>query len=648
MAVTCHLRTLLACLLLWGLSWATPGFAQSPLMLAADRQQASLEGYLDHFADPDGQLGFDAVRQHAFTRLPSFLSLGHDAAVHWYRFEVGRAMDAPSRWILSVGLLNLDEVDVHVEQPDGTFRVHLLGDNRPFASRPLQTRLALVPIEVFGNMRVYLRVRTSSTINVTAELWQPQALVTEENWSNLFQGGYFGILLILAVFYVVLGVWSRDTILLAYAGYIATLIPMHMGFKGYLPMLLASDIPWLNDAVWRVSFLLSTVFVVLMWDRLLELQRNFPRIHRLFLLIVLLNAALLPIVVTPLYVAIGPWLNYAIMLVAVLAPILTGILWWRNRRAELLVFFVAFVIPCIGGILQGLLAMGGVPHNALTVNAYQLASLFHVVVMSFGLALRLRQMQRDKAAAEQGMIVTAQRSEEQRRFVAMLSHEFRNPLAAIDRSVQMIRMKMPELAQSEAQRLDQIRANASTLAGFVDNFLMTEALDQGALALARKRCAIRPLLESAVLMQGELAGEQVRLTVKPDNAAFDLDPTLIGVAVGNLLGNALRYSPPDSTVALSAVLNDKGLCIRVTDRGPGLSEEELAKLGMPYYRAASSHGKKGTGLGYHFTQRIVQAHGGELTARSRLSHGLEVEMFLPQIAEPTSGVAHKIASAKRQ
>ncbi|MDP1613748.1 MAG: sensor histidine kinase [Sulfuritalea sp.] len=599
-----------------------------PLMLTADMRHASLEGRLEHYVDASGDLTFEAARLKKFALLPRFLSLGHDTAVHWYRFEVGRAMDAPSHWILSVGLLNLDEIDVHVEQPDGTFRVHLLGDNRPFASRPLQTRLALVPIEVFGSMRVYLRVRTSSTINVTAELWQAQALATEETRSNLFQGGYFGILLIIAVFYGVLGAWSRDTILLAYAGYIATLIPMHMGFRGYLPMLLASDIPWLNDAVWRVSFLSGTVFVVLMWDRLLELQRNFPRIHRLFLLLVLLNAALIPIVVTPLYVAIGPWLNYAIMMVAVAAPILTGILWWRNRRAELLVYFVAFLIPCIGGILQGLLAMGDVPHNALTVNAYQVASLFHVVVMSFGLALRLRQMQRDKLGTEQDLAVTTQRAQEQRRFVAMLSHEFRNPLAAIDRSAQMIRIKTPELAQPEAQRLDQIRANAATLAGFVDNFLMTEALDHGALALKREHCAVRPLLEAAVLVQGEHAGERIRLAVTPDNASFDLDPTLIGVAVGNLLGNALRYSPADSAVEVAAILDGAGLRIRVTDQGPGMREDELAQLGMPYYRAASSLGKKGSGLGYHFTRRIVETHGGTLTALAQAGSGLEVEIRL--------------------
>jgi signal transduction histidine kinase len=66
-----------------------------------------------------------------------------------------------------------------------------------------------------------------------------------------------------------------------------------------------------------------------------------------------------------------------------------------------------------------------------------------------------------------------------------------------------------------------------------------------------------------------------------------------------------------------------------------MSDDELDKLGAPYFRAASSLGKKGTGLGYHFTRRIVEAHGGTLVARSPAGFGLEVAIFLPpQITPP--------------
>lgn len=600
----------------------------APLELTADTRHASLEGRLEHFADASDTLPFEAVRQRDFTLLPAFRSQGYDAAAHWYRFELSRAAGAPGQWILTIGSPTLDEVDVWVEQPQGGFRHHALGDHRPYAARPLQTRLFAVPVDVNSPTSIYMRVQTTSTINVNAEVWQPQAFTSAETQGNLYRGLYFGILLIVVVFYLMLGAWLRDAVMAAYAGYVASLVLLHLGHNGYLPMVFTSDIPWFSDALMRIGFLGGTAFVALMWDRLMDLKRNFLRIHRLYQLIGLLNVALLPLVVMPTYRVVAPFINLVAMLIGIINPVLLGIFWWRSRRAELMVYLVAFIIPMVGGLTLIAMEMGWVPQNALTSNLYQLTSLVHVLVMSFGLALRLRQMQQDKAAAEQSVVLEAQRSEEQRRFVAMLSHEFRNPLAAIDRSAQMIAIKTPDLSTSEAKRLEQIRGNVATLSGLVDNFLLTEALDHQAMALARAPCAIGPLLEGVVQMQREDVGERIVLTVAPPDAAYDLDPTLIGMAVGNLLANALRYSPPDSPVEISATVDATGLHIRVADRGPGMTAEELARLGQPYYRAGSSLGKKGSGLGYYFTRRIVEAHGGSLHAGARLDGGLEVELLL--------------------
>jgi signal transduction histidine kinase len=599
--------------------------------LTAEVPHASLEGQLEHFADASNSMSFDQARQQAFTLLPSFRGQGYGTAAHWYRFSLNRAADAPARWLLAIGRPTLDEVDVWVEQADGDFRHYALGDHRPYAARPLQTRLFAVPIELpdaSAPLSVYLRVHTTSSITVNAELWRPEAFVANETGSNLYHGIYFGAVLIVTMFYLMLGAWLRDAIMASYAGYVASLVLMHLGLNGYLPVLAVADSTWLNDALSRIGFLAGTAFFVLMWDRLLALRRIFPRIHRVYQIIGWVNVVALPIAFLEAYRVIAPWMNLVSVLVGFANPILLGILWRRDQRGELLVYFIAFIIPMVGGLTHIAMEMAWAPQNALTSNIYQVASLIHVLVMSFGLALRLRQMQQDKAAAEQDVVIAAQRAEEQRRFVAMLSHEFRNPLAAIDRATQMVQIKAPQLAAPEAQRLAQIRGNVTTLSGFVDNFLMTEALDHGTLALARESCAIGPLLDNAVRMQGETEARRVQLDPDPGDAVFDLDPTLLGVAVGNLLGNALRYSPPGSQVMLGASIDDKRLLIRVADRGPGMREEELAMLGQPYYRATSSLGKKGSGLGYHFTRRIVEAHGGSLQARARPDGGLEVEIVL--------------------
>jgi signal transduction histidine kinase len=607
-------------LLMASTAWA------SPLELTTDTRHASLEGRLAHFADSSDTLTFDTVRQRDFSVLSAFRSQGYDAAAHWYRFELGRATGVPDQWILEIGIPILDEVDVWVQQPDGSFHTYALGDHRPYANRPLHTRLFAVPVEVSASTGVYLRIKSTSSITVRAEVWQPAGFIAAQTRDNLYRGLYFGCLMIVAVFYAMLATWLRDPIMGAYAGYVASLVLMHLGLNGYLPVLFVADGTWVNDALVRIGFLAGTALLMVMWDQLLDLERNFPRIHRLYRLVIYVHVLLMPLQATSADRLIASTMNVVAILFAITNLVLLGMACWRSRRAELLVYLFAFFTTLVGGVIQASMALGAVPNNVLTSNIYQVTSLIHVLVMSFGLALRLRQMQQDKAAAEQGVVIAAQRAQEQRRFVAMLSHEFRNPLAAIDRSAQMIEITTPDLATPEARRLTQIRGNVATLSGLVDNFLLTEALDHQAMALAREPCALRTLLEGVLQMQQEEVGWRTALTVEPGDARFDVDPNLFGMAVGNLVANALRYSPAGSPVEIAATLDPTGLRIRVADRGPGMCEQELALLGQPYYRAGSSLGKKGSGLGYYFTRRIVEAHGGSLHATARQGEGMSVEI----------------------
>ena len=101
------------------------------------------------------------------------------------------------------------------------------------------------------------------------------------------------------------------------------------------------------------------------------------------------------------------------------------------------------------------------------------------------------------------------------------------------------------------------------------------------------------------------------------------------MAIANLADNALKYSPLASPVEISVTADETGLTIRIADQGPGMSTDELENIGTPYYRAGSSLGKKGSGLGYYFTRRIVEAHGGHVRAYSRDGGGLIVEIRLP-------------------
>jgi signal transduction histidine kinase len=622
-------------ILLLILFWLSIPFASasenSPLHLTSNTRHASLSGHLALHVDAQGTQLFDVVKQTEFAPLKEFRSAGYTSDTHWYRFTLARDKEAQGDWVLALGTPYLNDVGVWVELADGQFREYQLGSHVAYEKRPLQSRLFALHVDLPDTkpVEVYVRVHSKTAINFSAEVWRPDDFIANETRINLYNGMYFGVLGIIILLFAILGAWLRDVGMLAYAGYVTTLLFLFLAINGYTAVVFSPASSWITDVVLGGGVIGGLAMAPFMCVRLLDLKRHFPRISYLYLSISLTSLFLLFFSATSYYQVIAYLVVQVSIILSITNNVLLAILWLRQRTIELLLYLYAFITLFLGALVQFTMVLGWVPQNILTSNAYQAALLLNVLIMGLGLAFRIRQIQRDEALAKQEVAVSNRRAEEQRNFVAMLSHEFRNPLAAIDRAAQMIQLKLHAMPPAEAERMTNIRAGVNTLSSLVDNFLMSEALDHQALALSIEDCALRPLLENVVQTLGETVGGRVLLTVTPPAATYPLDHKLIGMAVSNLLGNALRYSPQDKKVELSAFANEEGLAIRVTDHGYGLSEEELASLGMPYYRANSSVGKKGSGLGYHFSRRIVEAHGGNIQAYSPPESGLEVVIRLP-------------------
>jgi signal transduction histidine kinase len=603
----------------------------TPLQLDARMQQVSLSAQASVYVDKGGSLSFEQARQVDFLPLPAFRSAGYTADVYWYRFALSRNVEAPPSWILAMGMPYLDDVQVWLVSPEGQVRHTQFGDHFAYAQRPLHARPFALHLELPDTrpVQVYVRVQSNSAINFNAEVWQTDVFWAQETQHNFYHGIYFGILGIIVLLYLMLGGWLRDTGMLAYAGYVSSLLLLYLGMNGYVAMTFAPSLPWVSDAAVGGGVIGALIVFPLMWSALLDLKRYFPRMRWLYFGISLTGVCCLPFTVLPAYRLIAPVVMQLSMLLAVMNLVLVVALWRRQKRLELMLYFFAFIATSLGVLVQMMMTMGWLPSNFLTANAYQLTSLIHVLIMSMGLAMRIRQIQFDKSQLEQEAAIAKHRTEEQRHFVAMLSHEFRNPLTAIDRAAHIIQMKTSEADFPETGRLKKIRERTSFLSSLVDNFLVSEALDHEALVLSRSRHHLRELLETTVQNLGETLDERMMISVSPPEATFLLDESLMSMAIGNLLSNALRYSPPDSPIEIHANVNADGLVIRVVDHGSGLTQEELDMLGTPYYRATSSVGKKGSGLGYHFSSHIAEAHGGRLQARNADGGGLEVELFIP-------------------
>lgn len=611
------------------------------LDLAAGTRENSLGGHFSRLIDQDRALSFaDVLRAAAEGRFESradFRGVGQTRDIHWYRFDLRRARGAPADWILELGEAYIDHLDLYVPldptRPAATpedFRVIRMGDFVPYSQRPMQTRLHATPLTLpeEAPVTVYLRVDSVSAISLFGTLRTPEAFVARQSMVMLFQGVFFGVLAILVLGYTALGLTLKDSALLAYTGYVGTVFVYYLFANGVAATLLPDSPGWLmNLGVGGTGFC-GVAAAVFMWDRLLDLRRNFPRLHRLYMVTALVGVTLAPTAVTPLFSVTNPVFSLATSGLTLLSFGLIVTLIRRNPRDVGLRFFLATTLTAATGVTLAQASLrGAIPVDYVFADPYQIASVLGMLILGAGLTLRIGQLQTERVRAEQETAFATTRAEEQRNFVVMLSHEFRTPLASIDGAAQMIALTGGLTDPASLKRLDRVRATTRKLADLVEMFLSSDALDQGALALRPEPTPLGALLDQALdglAADGLTAdGEKTRVTVAVSALQRPVrgDPQFLGLAVGNLVQNALRYSSPDTMVAVTAWEEPDGVAISVADRGRGMSPEEVARIGTIYFRADSSRGTKGSGIGLYMTQKIVAAHGGTLRVESVKGEG---------------------------
>lgn len=625
----------------------TPGHdaraaAPQPLRLTAATAGASLSGHFSQLIDVQRGLSFaDVLRADAegrFVAGEDFRGAGQTTAIHWYRFDLSREAGTRADWILEMGEPYIDHLDLYVpltpgQTPAGPedYRVIRMGDFVPYSQRPMQTRLHSTPLDLpeGRTLTVYLRVDSVSAISLSAALWTPKAFIARQTTALVFYGMFFGVLMILVVVYLAVGTLLRDAVLLTYTAHITWMLVFFLFGTGVAAAFLPDAPGWLmNLVVGGLSFL-GTAIVMLLWVRLLNLRRNFPRLHRVYRGVGLLAVLATPLSLTPWFSVASPVISTLGASMGLVSVMLTVILMRRDSRDGSLCFYLACALISIFGMALSQLKLRGVLPSDLPIEPYPIAALLGALILGAGLALRIRRLQTERVRAEEGVAFATKQAEEQRIFVAMLSHEFRTPLASIDSAAQMIALDVQD-APPALKRLDRIRSTIHKLADLVDVFLSSQALDHGALALQPEWMTVGRLLDAA--MDGVTAADaEARVVVTTRVADRELrgDLQFLCVAITNVIQNALRYSPPDAPVVVTAAEAPGGIAIRVADQGRGMSCEEVARIGAIYFRASSSRGTKGSGVGLYMTQKIVVAHGGRLSVESREGMGSVFIIHLP-------------------
>ncbi len=219
-------------------------------------------------------------------------------------------------------------------------------------------------------------------------------------------------------------------------------------------------------------------------------------------------------------------------------------------------------------------------------------------------------------------------------FLAMLAHELRNPLAPIYNAVQLMRRKQLDDPQLSWSR-DVIDRQLVHLSRLVDDLLDVSRITRGKINLTKETVDIQSLISRAVETTHPLILERTHTLVVdvPDESLKMVgDPTRLTQALGNLLSNAAKYTEPGGRITVAARREGVEVIIRVTDNGEGIQEELLPVIFNLFTQLdrTTGHAQGGLGIGLALVRRLVEMHGGSVTARSEgVGKGSEFSLRLP-------------------
>jgi signal transduction histidine kinase len=217
-------------------------------------------------------------------------------------------------------------------------------------------------------------------------------------------------------------------------------------------------------------------------------------------------------------------------------------------------------------------------------------------------------------------------------FVSSVSHELRTPLTSIRGFLESLLAEEPgPLNEEQREELEIVHRNATRLQDLVDDLLTLSRLESGRIEMNMRPLEVGTVLRDAceeLRPAAREGGLEVRLELELA-LVVRADRLRLHQALGNLLGNAIKFSDDGDEVVVRAFGRDGTAVIEVSDRGVGIPPAELPRIPERFFRASTAGAAQGTGLGLAITQEIVDAHGGLMEVDSEVGVGSTFRISLP-------------------
>lgn len=222
-------------------------------------------------------------------------------------------------------------------------------------------------------------------------------------------------------------------------------------------------------------------------------------------------------------------------------------------------------------------------------------------------------------------------------FAAVVSHELKSPLSAVQQNLYLLESDLEgKLDVEQQERLERMKTKISDLINLIHTWLRVISVDVNKLKENFSEIKLGSVLAKAmenIQPQATRNDVEIRATSDAPHSLIIGDEGTLVEAVGNILGNAVKFSRPGSHVTITTMEKDGYITILVSDHGVGISQEDLPYIFEDFYTGKTGETvEKSSGMGLAITRRIIEAHNGSISVKSELGKGSTFTIQLPVIS----------------
>lgn len=581
----------------------------------------------------DRSLGIREIQKlpnDKWTDLTGGLSEGFTSSVIWVRFQITPSpQDESGEWFLELSQPLLTDVRLYSMSQEGQVKERLGTTISDQQRRELGYRnpTFVLKDEASGSQEYWLRISTPTALQTSLSLYKANQLMKKHARNDFIWGMLFGTYMFIVLFFMLFWFWTRERLHMYYTLYIMVNFFAAIFTSGW-PIQYSENIT--SDTyiqylgIW-ISLSLTTG--TLLSCEFLQLHLKRPGIRRALIR----TAAVLSTVgvigtlghrydqVIPILQISSVILILVFLLIAIQGSI-SG-----DRISQ--VFLAAFSLFYIGVTWRYLRNLGWMESNFWSDNSYQLGAFAHMLVMSMTLFAGYSRLVKEKDQAQLALRYESQLRIDQRKFIDMVSHEFRTPLSVVQAALGNLMAKYQSHTET-IERLQRIERASQRMYTLIKNYLDSERVMLDAQSPSLNRHNLTAICRLALEDLSEEHRSQITYSFSASPEIF-CDMDLIRIAVVNLLQNACRHSQSMQKISLSIKVAAHTAIVEIADHGKGIAAEDVDHIFKRYYRGSDARNPEGSGLGLYIVQSIATGHHGRVTVRDNTPSGSVFSLELP-------------------